>query len=489
MGNIPGEDTIEKLNQEFFAVLEGGKFWVVEEKNVIDNEDGYPPTSVMQHVFGSADSFSKFWDYNKIAIPNFGSDGKEKPLPKLIGAGTYWLQHHMRRTFRRIVFNPMLPSAEEEYNLFHKYRFEPDAGGCCDLYKDHLLNIICNGNQEYYNYLIKWMAMTVQKPWQQAKVTVALRGGQGTGKGSAIVPFGRIFGEHYFYANDPEQIVGKYNYHLAKTILLFGDEAIWAGSAKDESKLKSLITEPMFVAEDKYKPCFQVQNRLHIMMATNHEWMVPAAEDDRRFFVLDINEDKKQDSSYFTPLNDQMKRGGSARLLYELNQIDLKGFDVFKVPKTEGLLQQKVQTFRSNPVKDWFFTRLWAGELFDGMPWETPVPTAACLRAKYQHANDSGAPRYNLGLATSFGMWLSKMNGGQPIEKVNKKIDSFFIKNRYCDDTSAAVPHYQFAAINDCRASFDKFIGHKINWPLVSETKRVSVLEEHLKDSSGTTEM
>lgn len=465
--DLPGQKQIERLNSEFFAVLEGGKFWVVEEKLVTDAEDGYPPSTVMQHVFGQADSFTKFWNYEKVAIPAFDRQGKEKSIPDTVGLGTYWMNNHLRRTYRRIVFNPMRPCKENEYNLFHKYRFDPDSSGCCDLYNEHVLKIVCSGNVGHYNYLRCWMAMAVQRPWVQAKVTVVLKGGQGTGKGSTIEPFGRIFGEHYFYANDPEQIIGKYNYHLAKTILLFGDEAIWAGSTKDESKLKSLITEPRFVAEDKYKPCFQVENRLHIMMATNNDWAAPVAEDDRRFFILNLDESVKQNTDYFNALSDQMKRGGCARLLFELQQIDLSKFEILKVPKTDGLLFQKIQTFRSDPAKEWYYTKLWDGYFFAGRGWNVGIPTAALLKDHDNHARRYGASKYHLHTPTSFGCWLRKMNGGVAVNKDEEGMDDFFIENKYCDSTKAKVPHYYFDKLETCRERFSKFVGQPINWPTI----------------------
>ncbi len=41
---------------------------------------------------------------------------------------------------------------------------------------DHVLNVICSGEREHYDYLIRWMANAVQNPAEPGHVAVVLRG-------------------------------------------------------------------------------------------------------------------------------------------------------------------------------------------------------------------------------------------------------------------------------------------------------------------------
>ena len=52
---------------------------------------------------------------------------------------------------------------------------------------------------------------------------------------------------------NPAQLVGRFNEHLRDCVLLFGDEAFYAGDKQHESVLKGLIAEPFLQMEGKYE--------------------------------------------------------------------------------------------------------------------------------------------------------------------------------------------------------------------------------------------
>jgi hypothetical protein len=45
-------------------------------------------------------------------------------------------------------------------------------------------------------------------------------------------------------------------------------------------------------------------------MASNNEWVVPASSDERRYFVLDVADERAQDHEYFQAILDEAKAGG-----------------------------------------------------------------------------------------------------------------------------------------------------------------------------------
>jgi hypothetical protein len=57
-------------------------------------------------------------------------------------------------------------------------------------------------------------------------------------------------------------------------------------------------------------------------MASNSEWVVPATDDARRFFMLDVSDALRSDHEYFATLMAQMEAGGMRRcstiLVYDL---------------------------------------------------------------------------------------------------------------------------------------------------------------------------
>ena len=132
----------------------------------------------------------------------------------------------------------------------------------------------------------------VQKPEEKPGVAVVLQGGQGTGKGSMVRPLGEMIGHHYFYAGNPEAVAGKFNSHMENTVLAFADEAFFADK-KAANALKSMITEPVQSIERKNVDLFMTASYSRIIMATNHENAIRVETDDRRYFILQVSEDKK----------------------------------------------------------------------------------------------------------------------------------------------------------------------------------------------------
>ena len=94
-------------------------------------------------------------------------------------------------------------------------------------------------------------------------------------------------------------------------------------------------------------------------MATNSAWAVPAGIHARRFCVLKVSEAHRQDKSYFAALRAEMADGGIAAMLHDLLAHDLSDFDVFAVPQTRALAEQKVQSLRG--VERWLYDCLQAG--------------------------------------------------------------------------------------------------------------------------------
>ena len=75
---------------------------------------------------------------------------------------------------------------------------------------------------------------------------MVLRGGRGTGKGVVARAIGRLFGQHFVHVSHARHLTGNFNAHLAECVLLFVDEAFWAGDKQGEAQLKRMITEDGF---------------------------------------------------------------------------------------------------------------------------------------------------------------------------------------------------------------------------------------------------
>jgi hypothetical protein len=322
---------LKAMNENYAVVRIGGKTRVVSFEGSETHRGSTVP------VFSTIPDFRAFHDRVKKQV----GTGAEL---KHIGLGTWWINHSERTQYDGIVYAPEA-DPKGKLNLWKGFVCEPKEGSC-DLYLQHVRENICGGHEEYFHYLIGWMAYAVQYPGKQGEVAVVLRGREGTGKGMFAHYFGTLFGPHFVHVSHASHLTGHFNAHLQYCSVLFADEAFFAGDRSHESVLKALITEPRIVIEPKGLDAFQAKNCISLIMASNSEWVVPAGADARRYFVLDVSDAQIQNEEYFAAIQKEADNGGREALLYYLQDVDLSQFKLRSVPGTAALADQKMRSRR-----------------------------------------------------------------------------------------------------------------------------------------------
>jgi Family of unknown function (DUF5906) len=326
---------LTKMNEKYAIIRISGKTRVIW----FEESEAHPGCTVP--VFSTIYDFRAFHAHPKKILVS--RDGKVRR----VGIGQWWIEQERRRQFNGLTYAPNVDAriTSGKLNLWKGFSCEPRPGKC-DLFLAHLQNNICCGNQEYYKYLLDWMADAIQHPGKQGGVAVVMRGKEGTGKGIAAKQFGQLFGSHFRHIVHAKHLTGHFNAHLQHCSVLFADEAFFAGDRSHEPILKALITEETFLIEPKGIDPFPVPNCVHLIMSSNNDWVIPAGADARRYFVLDVSDGHMQDHPYFSAIADQMENGGREALLHLLLSRDLKSFNVRLVPQTEALAEQKTHSRR-----------------------------------------------------------------------------------------------------------------------------------------------
>ncbi|MBH0111432.1 hypothetical protein I5E68_00520 [Novosphingobium sp. YJ-S2-02] len=356
------EPMLRKLNERHAVISDiGGKCRVVGE--VLDRNLARPRTRI------SKQSFEDFRNrYMNIKVQSGETkDGNPTYTP----AGKWWLEHPMRRQYETIVFAPGR-EVPEAYNLWQGFACEALPGDEHEPFLEHLRDNVCQGDNDHFQYLIRWMARAVQNPGEQGHVAVVLRGGRGTGKGSVAQIFGSLWGRHFLHISSAKHLVGQFNAHLRDCVALFADEAFYAGDKQHESTLKTLVTEDTLIVEGKGIDAEVAPNYVHLIMASNDDWVVPAGADERRYFILDVGEGKKQDKAYFRALHQAMDEGGREALLHYLMTMDLSDYEVREIPQTDALRDQKEQSLK--PQEEWWLDVLRSGVMPGTVePWKVKI--------------------------------------------------------------------------------------------------------------------
>lgn len=323
-------------------------------------------------------TFQSFPDFRNRYLNDKVQVGETKNgKPNFLKLGDWWLEHPSRRSYETITFAPGqdIPNA---YNLWRGFNCEAIPGDC-SFFLEHVLENICGGDELYFDYLVKWMARAVQKPDAPGYTAIVLRGDQGTGKSFFAKEFGALFGHHFVHISDPNHFTGRFNEHLRDAVVVFADEAFYAGDKSHASILKTIVTEEVLMFEAKYMNPMPSLNCIHLIMASNEAWVVPAGVHERRFLVLEVHKKRQDDRAYFRRIKTQMDSGGREALLDHLLRLDLSEFDVRQVPKTIALRQQ--QMFSMGPEEEWWYSKLVEGRtVYDSPFWERYVP---CVQLQF----------------------------------------------------------------------------------------------------------
>jgi hypothetical protein len=435
-------ELLAQFNAEYCVVKLSGKTRIMSFVNVPRIRGG----TRRLPEFQSASDFRLYHDNKTLFV------GK-KPM----GHGEWWLYHPERRQYAGIVFQPKAsPTIGNYLNLWTGWGIEPCPGDW-SLMRNHIHTVLANANSGHATYITKWTAWTLQHPTEPAEVALVFRGPRGIGKGI----FGRglctMAGQHGLHISSHNQLAGRFNAHLMDCMILFADEAFWPGDRSAEGTLKRMTTEPTLMIEKKGFDALQTDNLLHIVMAANADWIVPAGMDERRFAAFNTATEK-QTREYFNKLYAEVDNGGLAAMMHELMNMDLGDWHPRDdVPQTEALREQKEYSF--NNEEAWWYDVLQRGELPWGAFEDNGCPTKRLFRNYIRHAGRQHSRQRST--ETTLGMFLKKYVSGLDRKRTTYEI----IANSHGDAKKVEGRVYFFPSLEECREAFGKRMRQPITWP------------------------
>lgn len=445
-GQTTGQDTITgavsdldqaiaRLNQTHFIAAEGGKVRVYIEG--IDPERGV----------------SIVTPYSKEDFKLLISDQQVRNGNDIIPLADYWLKSPKARRYRKgIALLPGQLAPPDVYNLWSGWGVEPKPGDHLSALK-FIFQIICCRDKVVFEYVLGWMARAIQQPGEPAEVALVLRSPErGTGKGTFAKILCDTFGQHAMAVRSPKHLVGNFNAHLRNALLLFADEALFVGDRAGNEVLKGLITEPTIPIERKGVDVFSVKNRLKIIMATNSEWVIPASADERRFLILDVSPEMKQNHRYFGKFNNYLKKTGLSALLDYLLNYDISDFNIRAVPTTQGLIDQKNRSL--DPFFQWLRERLWEGCLLPHDAGWKVLQSRGAIVEDYKGYVDQKHLRYVDTDASTIGRRLAKLFPG--IDRAKR-----------VRQPQGRIRNWNFPPLAEARRLFETHAlgGDSLDWP------------------------
>jgi DNA polymerase I-like protein with 3'-5' exonuclease and polymerase domains len=333
---------LEAMNSQHAVLPIGGKTRVVTW--------GDDPDFPGRKTIVRAQTFEDFKNLHSNRRKSIEIGTGDKKETKEIPFGHWWLSQRHRRQYgggQRFMPRHEAEEVGNVLNMFEGFPIQPrkpdgrSGASGCQLFLDHGFKIICGGNEEHWDYLRKREAWIAQNR-RRCEIAAAYRTEEeGSGKGFWCNHLGRLYGSYYMQVKRPEHVIGKHNRHLETLLKLCADEAVFVGDPRHRNVLFSLITEPTVDVEPKFIDAYSAPNHLNLDIISNATHFVPVSRTARRFFIPTVSVIRVGDFGYFDAIAKQLHDGGYEALLYHLlYEVDLRDFEVLRVPKTAGLAEQ-----------------------------------------------------------------------------------------------------------------------------------------------------
>lgn len=464
----PTVNILQEFNDRFACVSVEGKFRIA----TIDNAPGEAP------VFMQKDDFLNRvgTEFTEIEI-----DGKTKSVLK----GGLWLKSPRRKQYDNVDFRPGDEEDGKTLNLWGGWAIRPDEKDDyedrCEAFLDLVFEVICGNDQETAFWLINWMANIVREPMSKSMTAPVIIGPEGAGKSLMVAYFGTILGPAYTVVTQDKHLIGSFNRHLAGTLLLHSEEALYGGDRKHANIIRSLITDEWRMYEPKGIDAKRVKNYLRFIMLSNLPHAAPAMPGDRRYTVIDMGKRKASDELIDRVVAEKAA-GGPAALFRYLLEFDYDPRLARRNLKSTSLAEMK--THNLAPVEAWWMDVLMSGALLpDRLAWAqkpekelwpatfgSPTLYAAMetsLRAR-QVRNVPHPSQFNLLIERMLGQSVPR----QQRDYSNQLVGEIGVPQSWTLLGNRQLSWVGFPSLQDCRRGFERHIGQQIDWPADDKTVR-----------------
>jgi hypothetical protein len=280
---LPLSEVVRRINQEYLVLRTSGKIYRESESGEL--------SAIQKSDFVTAmgGRMAEYTDAN----------GNTRVKP----AAEAFLNAPTRREYEGIGYWPDIKAARARHkNLFSGWGGTP-AKGDCSIVLDHIQDVVADGDVAKAHYFLDWSADILQNPGRKPGVALVLRGRQGTGKTVILDILRRIIGPaNVLVTPDKDRILGRFNSAIMNKILLVGEEMLFAGDRATMDKLKHLITGQTIPIEFKFGDTLEVPSFHRLILTSNHEQVINAASEERRFVTYDVANNKRGDLKYFERL-------------------------------------------------------------------------------------------------------------------------------------------------------------------------------------------
>ena len=244
-----------------------------------------------------------------------------------------WMKDENIRSYNNFDFLPCEEAPDHIYNTFNGfYGGQKESNNNKienSLFWKHYKNVVCNGSEETFNYLNKWIANIIQQPLKKCGIAMVLKGDQGSGKDTFTKFLEKLIGDEYYENTDnPDLVFGKFNGTIENKILCVLNETSGKDTFIINENIKDAITRNKTNIHNKMMKPYTVKDACSYIFLTNNNNPLKIPADDRRFFCVEMSNEYKNDLPYFTELYKELNSEEYLKSYFDFfNSIDITDYD------------------------------------------------------------------------------------------------------------------------------------------------------------------
>jgi putative DNA primase/helicase len=321
-----------------------------------------------------------------------------------------------------LVFSPE-GCKKGQINMFTGLKNKPKKGNV-DEWLFHIKNVICGGDIEGFEWLMKWLAYPLQNIGSKMATSIVVHGDEGAGKNLVFEPLLEIYDGWSKMVNQ-SNVESEFNDWISCKLFIIANEVLSRREKKHiKGKIKSWITENTIQIRRMFLGFRTERNCANLMFFSNEDSPVDTDESDRRYMVFKTdNAFISEPASWYKELAESID--ASAIHYYLLHEVDCSDFS----PHTKPLMTKaKKDLLHSNMPSHTIFINDWING-------ETIFPASNIVGATqlywaYQCWCAENGERFPC-TATTFGRALASKKtlakGYPSIRFSSKKITAYFV--------------------------------------------------------------
>ncbi len=201
-------------------------------------------------------------------------------------------------------FTPFVNSEfYKEDGVWFRTSFRPSPYLCMTVLDEYpeptnilwLIRHLCNGNEDYFRWVINWIACFFQT-LEKSQVSLVLKGAQGTGKGLIFEILSKLFGKEFCVVVDDDRLGSNFKNWVSDTLFFNLNEIAhdMKGRKSVKNFIKMLVTDRSIQTERKYENAAVTEIFGNVLITSNENYPLEIEPSDRRFTVISTGKPLKK---------------------------------------------------------------------------------------------------------------------------------------------------------------------------------------------------